>query len=109
MQFDRYTYATRKCRRSTLCTSARSPLVHDLAVLPLEERAHLRLARQNGGDQLARDLLLHLVGMGDVPLLQAQLALPAEQQHEEHLRDGTRPVCDGCNGRKMDGSNLVSD
>lgn len=34
------------------------PFVDNLGVLPLEEVAHLGLARQDHGDQLARDLLL---------------------------------------------------
>lgn len=61
------------------------PFVHNLAVLPLEKAAHLRLPGQDRRDELARDLLLHLVRVGHVPLLQAELALPAEQQHKLHL------------------------
>ena len=63
------------------------PLVHHLLVRPLEEGGHLGLASQDQGDQVLGDLLLRLsvVGWG-VPLLQSQLPLATEEQHEvDHL------------------------
>lgn len=46
-----------------------SPLVDNFAVLPLEERAHLGLAGENGGDEFPCDLLLCLVRVRHVPFL----------------------------------------
>lgn len=45
------------------------PLVDNFAVLPLEERAHLGLAGENGGDEFPCDLLLCLVRVRHVPFL----------------------------------------
>lgn len=59
-------------------------LVDDFEVSPLQEAAHLGLAGQNHLHELPHHLLPLLVGRGQVPLLQAQLSLPAEQQHEPH-------------------------
>lgn len=85
--------------------SANVPLVDDLHLLVLQECAHLRLAREHRCHQLSGDLLLslkgstherkrvfgaYLVGEGGVPLLQAQLPLPAEEQHElQHVGEGS--------------------
>lgn len=63
-----------------------TPFVNNLAVLPLEKRAHFGLSGENGGDELSRNLLLELVLVGDVPLLQPQLALSREQKHKLHLQ-----------------------
>lgn len=59
--------------------------VHDLRLFPLEERARLLLAREYYGDELANDLLLCLVRIGQVPFLEAQFALTAKQQYELNL------------------------
>ncbi len=53
--------------------------VHDLEILPLEERAHLGFSGQDVADQLPRDLLLLLLRNRGVPLLQSALALSAEE------------------------------
>ena len=58
------------------------PLVDDLQVPVLDEVAHLGLPQQDGGGELAADLLLLLGLLGLVPLLQPQLALAAEQDNE---------------------------
>ena len=58
------------------------PLVDDLQVPVLDEVAHLGLPQQDGGGELAADLLLLLGLLGLVPLLQPQLALATEQDHE---------------------------
>lgn len=60
------------------------PFVDNFHVLPLHEGAVLWLASEDDVDEVAGDLLLRLVLVGHVPLLQAQLALPAEQQHKVH-------------------------
>ena len=62
------------------------PFIDNLQVFPLNKAGHLRFSRQHGRHQLANDLFLHLVRVRDVPLLQPQLALPAEQYHELHLQ-----------------------
>lgn len=49
----------------------RVAFVDDLLVAPLQERAHLWLARQDGRDQLATDLLLVFRCDRSVPLLKA--------------------------------------
>lgn len=61
------------------------PFVDYFAILPLEKRAHLGLARQYRCDQLTCYLLFGLVRIGHIPFLQPQFALTAEQQHEKHL------------------------
>lgn len=63
-----------------------SPFVDNFQVFPLQERAHLRLSRQNCCDKLSCYLLLYFVLMCNIPFLQAQLALTWEQEHELHLR-----------------------
>lgn len=69
-----------------------TPLVHNLEVPPLQEAAHLRLSRQYGLDQISGDLLPLLVRQRHIPLLQAQLSLSAEQQHELHLKEKLKEV-----------------
>lgn len=64
----------------------RVPFVNDLDVLPLEKARHLRLPCENRRYQFSGYLLLQLVRMGDVPLLQAEFTLTAEQQHKLHLQ-----------------------
>lgn len=61
--------------------------IHDFQVPPLQEAAHLWLTGQNGLHQLPRDLLLLLIRQRNVPFLQTELALSAEQQHELHLSE----------------------
>lgn len=73
---------------SVYTSTTHVPLVHNLEVSPLQEAAHLGLPGQNGLDQVSGDLLPLLVRQRHVPLLQAQLSLPAEQQHELHLEQG---------------------
>lgn len=76
-------------RRQALDT----PFVNNLAVFPLEERAHLGLPCEDRRDQLACDFLLQFVLMRYVPLLQPQLALPRKQKHKLHLEvEETAPV-----------------
>lgn len=69
-----------------------TPFINNLAVLPLEKRAHFGLSGEDGGDELSRDLLLELVLVGDVPLLQPQLALSREQKHKLHLQERSRSL-----------------
>lgn len=61
------------------------PLVDNLEVSPLQEAAHLGLAGQNCLHQLSGDLLFLLVRQRHVPLLEPELALSAEEEHELHL------------------------
>lgn len=53
-----------------------APFVNNLAVFPLEERAHFRLPSENCCDQFSCDLLLELVLMSHIPFLQTELSLP---------------------------------
>ena len=62
------------------------PFVHDFVVPPFEEIAHLGFPGQYCCDEFPGDLLLRLLEVRRVPLLQPQLALPAEQQHELQLQ-----------------------
>lgn len=66
------------------------PLVDDLEVPPLQEAAHLGFAGQHHLHQFPDHLLLVPLGRGRVPLLETQLPLPTEQQHETHLYRGRR-------------------
>ena len=61
------------------------PFVDNFEFLPFKKATHLWFAGQNKGHQLSHNLLLRLVRVCCVPLLQPQLALPAEQQHKLHL------------------------
>lgn len=67
-----------------------SPFIDNLEVPPLQEAAHLWFACEHDLHELAHHLLLVALGGGSVPLLQPQLALPAEQQHETHLKTESR-------------------
>jgi len=66
----------------------RISFVDDLEILPLQKRAHLRFARQDGGNEFSRDFFLHFILMRHVPFLQSQLALSAEEKHELNHGDG---------------------
>lgn len=64
-----------------------TPFVNNLAVFPLEERAHLGLSREDRRDELACDFLLQFVLMSYVPLLEPQFSLPRKQKHKLHLEE----------------------
>jgi len=64
------------------------PLVDHLQVPVLDEVAHLGLPQQDGRGELPAHLFLLLGLLGLVPLLEAQLALPAEEDHEVDHRGG---------------------
>lgn len=67
------------------------PFIDNLQVPPFQEAAHLWFAGEHYLHQLPDHLLLVTLGRGRVPLLQAQLPLTAEKQHEPHLHtDGDR-------------------
>lgn len=65
------------------------PFIDNLEVAPFQKTAHLWFASQHYLHQLPDHLLLVTLSCGRVPLLQSQLALPAEQQHEAHLHAKT--------------------
>ena len=62
-----------------------APLVHNLRVLPLDKVAQLLLARQDLGRHLAHDAILVLLRCCRVPLGEAHLALPRDEQQEADL------------------------
>lgn len=62
------------------------PFINDFQISPLQKAAHFRFPRQNCGDQFPGDLLFQFIRMRNVPLLQTQFALTAEQQHKLHLQ-----------------------
>lgn len=70
--------------KSLVCACIPVPLVDDLEVPPLQEAAHLGFAGQHHLHQFPDHLLLVPLGRGRVPLLETQLPLPTEQQHETH-------------------------
>lgn len=68
----------------------RLPFVDNLQIFPFEKTGHFRFARENGSDDLSRDLLLGFLRLRRVPFLQSQFALSTEQQNELDLNtDGT--------------------
>lgn len=64
------------------------PLIYNLEVSPLQKAAHLGLPSQDGLHQLSGDLLFLLITQRHVPLLEPELALSTEQEHELHLELG---------------------
>lgn len=77
------------------------PLIDHLQLSPLQEAAHLGFPGQHRLHQLPRRLPLVALRPGPVPLLQAQLPLPAEQQHEAQLRGRSAGRCgSGVEGRR---------
>lgn len=77
------------------------PFIDHLQLSPLQEAAHLGFPGQHRLHQLPRRLPLVALRPGPVPLLQAQLPLPAEQQHEAQLRGRSAGRCGpGVGGRR---------
>jgi len=70
--------------------TTQTPFVDNLHVFPFDEARHFRFPSQNGRDQLTDNLLLHFVSICNVPFLQPQLALPAEEYHKLHLKHSSK-------------------
>jgi len=62
------------------------PFIDNLHVFPFNKARHFRFPSQHGRHELTDNLLLHFVTMCNVPFLQPQLALSAEENHKLHLQ-----------------------
>ena len=82
-----YSKRQKKARRESGDEAASLPLVDDFQFPVLQKVTHLGPPGQDGGHELPLDLLLLLLRERLVPLLQSDLALPAEQQHVLNLLD----------------------